>query len=124
MYITIGIFYGSLLAMILMITLKGREVRTGHPSLTSRMFAWSDHFFSAIFSSVREGISYINKHTFIGLAQWIAYHILRHIRTWYIEIKHRSLENPHSRKVIDAVRGRGEVRKHGASIYLKRISNE
>ncbi len=124
MYTTIGIFYGSLLVMILMIALKGREVRTGHPSIISRMFTWSDHFFSAIFNYVREGISYINRHTFISLAQWVAYHVLRHIRAWYIEIKHRSLENPHSRKVIDAVRGRGEIRKHGASIYLKRISNE
>jgi hypothetical protein len=121
---TIILFYATLLAMILMVILKGREVKTGHPTIISRMFAWSDHFFSAIYENVRQFISYINKHTFISLAQWIAYHILRHIRAWYIEIRARAHENPHSKKVIDMVRGRHEVKKHGASIYLKRISNE
>jgi hypothetical protein len=124
MYTTIGIFYGSLIIMGLMVFLKAREVRTGHPTIVSRMFAWSDDFFSGIFAAIRRAISYVNRHTFISLAQWIAYHILRHIRTWYIEIQLRAHENPHTRKVIDMVRGRGEVKKHGASIYLKRISNE
>jgi hypothetical protein len=124
MYTTIGIFYGSLLLMMFMVMLKAREVRTGHPTVTSRMFAHMDDYFSRIFRAVQRTISYANKHTLISLAQWIAYHILRHIRAWYIELRLRAYENPHGKKVIDAVRGRGEVRKHGSSVYLKRISNE
>jgi hypothetical protein len=124
MYTIIGIFYGSLLLMMFMVMLKAREVRTGHPTVTSRMFSSMDHFFSGIFFVVRRTISYANKHTLISLVQWIAYHILRHIRAWYIELRLRAYENPHGKKVIDAVRGRGEVRKHGSSVYLKRISNE
>jgi hypothetical protein len=124
MYTTIGMFYGSLILMALMVMLKAREVRTGHPTVTSKIFSGSDHFFSAIFTKFRTVISYANKHTFIAFVQWIAYHILRHIRTWYIELRERAHEYPHTRKVIDAVRGRGEVTKHGSSVYLKRISNE
>jgi hypothetical protein len=124
MYTTIALFYGSLILMMFMVMLKAREVRTGHPTITSRIFASSDHFFSRIFMAVRRTISYANRHTFISLVHWIAYHILRHIRAWYIELQLRAYQNPHGKKVIDAVRGRGEVRRHGSSVYLKRISNE
>jgi hypothetical protein len=124
MYTTISLFYASLIAMIVMVVLKYREEKTGHPTIISRMFAWSDSFFSKAFSLIREAISYINKHTFISLAQWVAYHILRHIRMWYIEVRSHAHRNPHTKKVVDMVRGRGEIKKHGASIYLKRISND
>ncbi len=124
MYTTISLFYVSLLAMIIMVALKHREAATGHPTIISRMFAKSDNFFTSVFHSIKEGLSYINRHTFISLAQWVAYHILRHVRMWYIEIRHHAHRNPHTKKVVDMVRGKGEVKKHGASIYLKRISND
>jgi len=124
MYTAIIIFYITLLCMILMIYGKARELKTGHPTMISRIFATTDHFFHGVAFSVRRGISYINRHTFIALAQLIAYYILRHLRSWYIAVHMKIYENPHGRKVIDMVRGKGEVKNHGASAYLKRISNK
>lgn len=122
MYTLISIFYVSLIGIVLMLLLKRKEAMTGHPSLVSRFGQRTDHIFSAVFSAVRRGLSYINKHTFIALAQWLAFHILVHVRRVYVEIKHWALNYSHSRKVIDMVRGKGEVKKHGASFYLRRIS--
>ncbi len=124
MYTTITIFYISLIGIIAMILLKRREVLTGHESIVSRLGEGSDHIFAAFFGGIRRGISYINKHTFIALAQWVAFHVLVHVRKVYVEIKHLWLKNTHTRKVLDMVRGKGEVKKHGASFYLRRISGE
>jgi len=110
--------------MISMLLLKRHEVTTGHPSIVSKFGQGSDHIFAAFFGGIRAGISYINKHTFIALAQWIAFHILVHVRNVYVEVKHLTLSNTHSKKVLDMVRGKGEVKKHGASFYLRRISKE
>ncbi len=122
MYITVSIFYVSFLTLIIMIVLKRQESRTGKASILSRLGRGADHFFDSIFSSADRTISYINRHTFIVIGQHVAFHLLLRIRKIYVEIKHRTLENPHGRKILDAVRGRGEVKKHGASLYLKRIS--
>lgn len=64
-----------------------------------------------------------NKRTLIALAQYITYHVLFYTRRIYVEIKHRTLLNPHGKRMIDAVRGRGEIKNHGASFYLRRISD-
>jgi preprotein translocase subunit SecG len=124
MYTLIIIFYASFLGIITMLLLKRREVKTGKRSILSRMGAGADRLFNAIFGAVKQGFSYFNKHTFIAISQWIAFHVLLRIRNIYVELKHRALVNPHTRKVIDAVRGRGEVRKEGVSLYLRRISTE
>ena len=124
MYTLITIFYVSLLGIIAMILLKRREVKTGNPSIVSRMGRGSDHIFHAVFSGFRRGVSYVNKHTFIALAQWLAFHALVPVRKVYVEVKHKALTNPHGKKVIDAVRGKGEITPHGASFYLRRIAKE
>ncbi len=124
MYTLISLFYGSFLFIIFMLLLKRHELKTGRPTIVSRLGRGSDHIFHAIFNAVGGAFSYINKHTFIAVAQWVAFHILVHIRNVYVELKHRTLSNPHGKKIIDAVRGRGEVRKEGASFYLRRISSE
>ncbi len=124
MYTTIIIFYIALAGVIGMILLKRREVLSGHESFVSKLGQGSDHIFAAFFHGVGRGVSYINKHTFIALAQWVAFHILVHIRTLYVEIKHLWLKNTHTKKVLDMVRGKGEVSKNGASFYLRRISGE
>ena len=110
--------------MVGMIVLKRYEVKTNKPSLVSRLGKGTDHVFHAIFGGVSQGISYINRHTFIAIAHWMAFHVLLRTRKVYVEVKHKALANPHGKKVIDAVRGRGEVKKHGASFYLRRISGE
>ena len=119
---TIIIFYISLLLIVGMIWNKHHEVKTGKPSLISRFGKKTDDFFATIFASVKKGMSYMNKHTFIALGQWVAFHILLNIRKVYVQIKHHFISNPHGKKMIDAVRGRGEVKNHGASFYLRRIS--
>ena len=124
MYILIILFYLSLLGIAGMVFLKRHEVKTGKATIVSRLGRGTDHLFHAIFTAVGTGISYINKRTFIAIAQWIAYHILLRTRKVYVEIKHQALANPHGKKMIDAVRGRGEVRNHGASFYLRRIAAE
>ncbi len=122
MYTLIIIFYISLLSMIVMVLLKRREVLSGKPSLVSRFGAGSDHIFQAVYVAVRHGLSLINRRTMFALAQWAAFHVLRSVRTVYVEIKARFISNPHGKRLIDAVRGRGEVSNHGASFFLRHIA--
>ncbi|MBU6426939.1 hypothetical protein KGQ27_01735 [Patescibacteria group bacterium] len=122
MYTIITLFYLSFIAMILMVWLKGHELRTGRPTVVSRLGRGSDHFFITVYLAIRRAVSYVNKHTFIALVQWVAFHILLRVRRVYVEIKHRILQNPHGKRMIDAVRGRGEIKHHGASFYLRRIA--
>ncbi len=124
MYTLITIFYASLLGIVLMLLLKRREMKTGKPSVLSRLGRGTDDLFAGFFGAIRAAVSYVNKHTFIAIAHWVAYHVLLRIRNVYVEIKHRFLSNPHGKKVIDAVRGRGEVTDHGASFYLRRIGDK
>lgn len=124
MYAIITIFYISFLLIILMILLKRREVRTGHPSLVSRLGRGSDHIFHAVFGTVGKGWSYINKHTFLALTHWVAFHILVRIRNVYVQIKASFLSMPQGKRMLDAVRGRGQIKNHGASFYLRRISEK
>lgn len=107
-----------------MVVFKGQELKTGKPSLLSNLGRGTDHFFHNIFNIVGNILSSFNKHTFIAIAQWLAFHVLLRIRNVYVEIKDRFLSNPHGKKLIDAVRGRGEVTNHGASFYLRRISEK
>ena len=124
MYTLISIFYFSLLAMIAMVAFKRHEVKTGNPSLVSKAGAQSDHIFQAVYTCVRHGLSYFNRRTFVALIQWLAFHVLKFLRTLYVEIKHRFISTDHGKKLIDAVRGRGEVEHHGASFFLRKIAAE
>ncbi|MGC9605808.1 MAG: hypothetical protein ABSF56_03630 [Minisyncoccia bacterium] len=122
MYTTIAIFYISIAGMAALILLKRRELKTGVPSLVSKMGAGSDHFFQTVFSAVRRDLSYLNRRTAAAIASWAAYHVLLRIRNIYISIKSRFIANPQGKKLLDAVRGRGEVSDHGVSFYLRRIA--
>lgn len=124
MYTLIAIFYVSLFGIITMIVLKGREVRSGRPLVISVIGRKIDSSLFAFYRKVSQTASFFNKKTFIMVVQLVAYHILLRIRKVYVEIKHRALLNPHGKKVIDAVRGRGEIKNHGASFYLRRIGDK
>lgn len=121
MYILVILFYISFFGIIAMVLLKRHEIKTGIPTIVSRMGKESDHIFHGMWGAIRKFISYFNRRTAILIAQWMAYHVLLHTRRVYVEIKHRTLSNPHSKKVLDAVRGKGEIKSHGASFYLRRI---
>jgi len=122
MYILITLFYIFLIGIAGMLFFKRREATSGQPSIVSRLGRRSDHLFSTVFSAVSRSFSYLNKHTFIALAQWVAFHILVRIRKVYVEVKHQAMSTPQGKKMIDAVRGKGEIKKGGASFYLRRIS--
>lgn len=124
MYATIIIFYAAVLGIVTMVVLKRQEIKSGKASLVSRLGRGSDHLFHSVFDAVRRAVSYVNKKTFIVITQWLAFHVLYHIRKVYVDLKHRALSNPHSKKVIDAVRGRGRITPHSASFYLRRISGK
>lgn len=122
MYILISIFYISLIGIITMILLKRSELKRGTTSLSSQMSVSIESFLARTKRSIHGFVKLLNRRTFIALMQFLTFHLLYRIRRVYVELKHRTLQNPHGRKMIDAVRGRGEVKNHGASFYLRRIS--
>jgi len=124
MYTLILIFYISTFCVVAMIMLKRREIATGRRNIVSRVGAGSDHIFHAFFAIVKRGYGYLNSRTFILAIHWAAFHVLKLVRHIYVEIKSQTLANPHGKKLIDAVRGRGEVKPNGASFYLRRISSD
>lgn len=121
---SIIVFYIALFGILIMIWGKSREISKGKISFFSRIGTTSDHFFKRSFFAIKKTVGYFNRKTFIALTQWIAFHILLRIRKVYVELKHKALMNPHSRKVVDAVRGRGNIQNHGASFYLRRIASD
>jgi hypothetical protein len=116
-------FYISLVGILGMIGLRSFEIRSGKRPWLSRLADNTDHLVHDFFGKVTRGISYINKKSAVALIQWIAYHILSWARKVYIWAHRKAHAHPPSKKVIDMVRGKGEVKKNGgASVYLKRIS--
>lgn len=104
-----------------MIVLKCKELNS-NISPSSDLAIKIERSLVSVYGNIKRGMGYCNKKTMIALAQYITFHVLFHIRKVYVELKYRTLLNPHGRRMIDAVRGRGEVKNHGASFYLRRIS--
>jgi len=123
MFTLIIIFYVSLLGLIAMLLFKRHEIKYGHPTVVSRLGRGSDDLFHSMFGAIHRTYAFFNKQNYIKILQWVAYHILLRTRKVYVDIKHEVLSNPHGKKVIDAVRGRGEVKAGGGSVYLRRISD-
>lgn len=125
MYVSTISFYSSFILMTLMIVLKYREMKAGKRSWLSFLAQKTDHIVYKSYRNIRQFIMYINKKSAIALAQWIAYHILSWVRSLYIWIRTKAHAYPHTKRVIDMVRGKGTVKKNnGASFYLKKISKE
>jgi hypothetical protein len=120
----ITVFYLSFALIVLMLWAKSRELATGRVSALSRLASGGDRFFHGIHDRVSEAVSYFNRHTFIAFLQWVAAGILSWLRNLYIKLFHLARRHPHSKKVIDMVRGQGEVSAQGgASFFLKKISD-
>ena len=118
-------FYISILAIIGMISFKGLELRSGKKSWISRLSDNTNHIVRDYYYSTRKFISYINRKSAVAFLQWIAYHILSWAREAYIWAYKKAHAHGPSKKVIDMVRGKGEVNTNGgASFYLKQISEE
>ncbi len=125
MYFATITFYIALLGILCMIVLKYVEIKTGKKSFVSLVGQKTDHTFQSLYHVVRHAFSLINKNNAIALVQWVAFHVLSFFRKIYMyahEVAHR---HPHSKKVIDMVTGKGEVKPNGAaSFYLKQIAEE
>lgn len=114
----------SLFAILGILAMKAHEIKTQNINFISNLMRKSDSFFSTLFADIRKGISYINRHTFITIVEWLAYLILSKARRIYIWAYNKAHEHPHSKRVIDMVRGKVDISKTGgASFYLKRISD-
>ena len=117
-------FYISFLGIIGMIGFKAMELRSGKKSWISRLADKTNHIVHDYISNVKRYISYINRRSALALVQWIAYHILTWARNAYIWAYKKAHAHAPSKKVIDMVRGKGEVNRNGgSSFYLKSISD-
>ena len=121
---TIIIFAIALIGIIGMIILKRAELTSGKKYFLSRLGENTDHIVHAAYDRVYRFFSHLNKNNFISSIQWVAYHVLSWIRGGYIWIRNHAHSHPHSKKVLDMVRGRGEVKRGAASFYLKRIAED
>lgn len=118
-------FYISFIGIIGIIWIKTIENRSGRKIWILKLLNRANDNVYNSYLWIKKILSYINRRSAIALIQWIAYHILSRIRRLYIWIHKKAHAYPHSKKVIDMVRGKGEINKNGgASVYLKRISEE
>ena len=105
-----------------MLWFKAMELRSGKTNWVLKAVNIMNHKVHDGYVWIKEKIAMINKRTAIVLIQWIAYHILSWARELYIWAHKRAHAHPHSKRVIDMVRGRGEVKKNGGvSFYLRSI---
>lgn len=119
------IFFISLLGMTFMVILKSAELRSGKKSLFSRAGSSTDHLVYAAYGKTRSGLLKINKKNIINFVQLIAYHVLSVAHKAYMYVHDKAHSHPHSKKVIDMVKGKIEVGQHGgSSFYLKQIAEE
>ena len=101
------------------------EIRSGRKSWISRIADRTNHRVHDVFDWIKKSISYINRKSAIVLIEWIAYHILSGVRKVYIWAYNKVHAHPPSKRVIDMVRGKGEVNRNGgSSIFLKKISED
>lgn len=118
-------YFTSLIGIVAMIGLKYYEVRTQKRSILSRFVEKTDYRIQYAYRKIRLFISYFNRKSAVALVQWIAYHVLSWARRGYIWLHRKAHAHPPSKKVIDMVRGKGDVGNiGGASFYLKKISEE
>jgi phosphoglycerate dehydrogenase-like enzyme len=118
-------FYVALITIILMIVAKHIEIKSGKKSIISRLGVGTDHIVQNAYNKVTFVFSHMNKNTSVNVLQWAAFHVLSFMRGIYISLREKAHRHPHSKKVIDMVTGKGEV-KHtgGASFFLKKIAEE
>jgi hypothetical protein len=118
-------FYISFFGIVGMIAFKLSEIKTGKRSFISRISDKNNHKVREYYRTFRRYVSYINRRSALALIQWIAYHILTWARNAYIWAYKKAHAHAPSKRVIDMVRGRGEVNRNGgSSFYLKSISGE
>ena len=108
-----------------MMGFKALEMRSGKKSWISRIADMTNHIVHGYFDRIRTFISYFNRKTALALVQLIAYHVLSRARAAYIWAYKKAHAHGPSKRVIDMVRGKGQVNTNGgASFYLKQISEE
>lgn len=117
------LFYLSFMGIIGLFTTKALEMRSGKRSWISRFADRTNHIVHDYYAHFKTFVSYINRRTALALVQWIAYHILTYARNSYIWAYKKAYAHTPSKKVIDMVRGKGDIKRNtGSSFYLKSIS--
>ncbi len=117
-------FYISFAGILGMLGFKAMEIRSGKKSWISHLADNTNHLVHDAYHDIRKFFSYFNRKSALALVQWIAYHILSWARATYIWAYKKAHAHAPSKKVIDMVRGRGEVNKNGgASFYWKKLTH-
>src|SRR3989344_9353131 len=118
-------FYATFLIMLSMVGFKAMEMHSGRKSFISKLSDNTNHIVHNAYDRIIKSISYINRKSAIALIEWIACHILSGARKVYIWAYNKAHAHPPSKRVIDMVRGKGEVNRNGgSSIFLKKISED
>ncbi len=116
-------FYISFIGIIGMISFKARELKTGKKSFISRLSGYTNHIIHDYYARLVGVLKYINRRSALAFVQWIAYHVLTWARNLYIWAYKKAHAHAPSKKVIDMVRGKGEINRNaGSSFYLKSIT--
>ncbi len=111
--------------MLFMLYIKAREVKRGTPSFISKVGNGTDHVVHGVYDRFKFWFDHLDKRTAIGVLQWIAFHVLSWAKNGYEWMHSHAHRNPHSKKVIDMVKGRADnphAHKGAASVFLKRIA--
>lgn len=118
-------FYISVLGIVIMLVLKNRELSLGKQSFVARLGSRTDSTVHDVWGKFRYYMAHVNATNAIGSVQWVAFHFLSFLKKMYIKIHEMAYGNPHSKKVIDMVKGRGVEHTRGAaSFFLKKISED
>ncbi len=108
-----------------MIGLKAVELKTGKPSLLSRSSHRFNHIIHDFFVKVRRWVSYINRRSALLLVQYVVAHSIMAVHGSFLYTKKKVNSNPHTKKYVDMITGKGVIKRKGAvSIYLKQIKEE
>jgi hypothetical protein len=118
-------FYVSFATIVAMVSAKSFQISSGKENLLNKLSGKTDVTVHSVYWNIKKFFSYFNRKSAIALVQYIAYHILSWGRKTYHWVWNKAHTHPPSKKVIDMVRGKGDVEKPGgASFYLKQISED
>lgn len=122
MTITIAIFYGSLVAMFVMVSTKLYEVSRNKVIATTRVAQSIDHVFEGWYAKMRHFFRYVSWQNAELFFWWCVRGFFKSLHISYKYVEKKASNDPRSRKIIDMVKGKHiPQRNGGASVYLKRI---
>lgn len=108
-----------------MIFLKVIELRTGKPSLMSKVSGKTNHIVRKYYNKVRRFLAYFNRRNAVLLFRFVVFHTVVFVRKSYIWSKEMIMKLKPAQHLRDMVDGKGVIKKKGAvSFFLQRIAEE